>query len=169
MVTVHVPPADSNELGWVSVFWPGLIGCTTGMNAEGVTVAMHDSNSPNPTTAGGFTPSLLLYRKAVESARAQTAVDDISRVLAKRYTVAGYNMMMTRPHTGLGPAAVVFEHDADLTKTRGMTVREPEDSNAFLACTNHSRKRYEPAPGIRYPKLSNGLEKIARSGGRHQL
>ncbi len=169
MVTVHVPAANSGELGWVSVFWPGLIGCTTGMNAEGVTVAMHDSNSPNPTTAGGFTSSLLLYREAIESAHARTAVADITRVLNERYTVAGYNMMVTKPFSGEGPAAVVFEHDADLTKTRGMTLREPNRPDAFLICTNHSRKRYEPSPGVRYPRLSTGLERIAGSGEKHHL
>ncbi|UCC28913.1 MAG: hypothetical protein JSU86_12005 [Phycisphaerales bacterium] len=169
IVVVYVPPPDSKALGWVSVFWPGLIGCTTGMNAEGVTVAMHDSNSSNPSTSGSFTSSTLLYRKAVESAHAETVVEDISRVFKEYYTLAGYNMMVTRPSAGRGAGAVVFEHDGDLVKGRGMTLRKPEGSGPFLACTNHSRKRYDPRPGIRYPKLSNGLEQIAEGEKRQHL
>jgi hypothetical protein len=169
LVTVFVPPSDSKTLGWVSVFWPGLIGCTTGMNAQGVTVAMHDSNSPRPSTSGGFTSSTLLYRMAIESARAETAVEDISRVLQERHTLPGYNMMVTRPSAGQGPRAVVFEHDSDLTKGSGMTIRMPEGEDEFLACTNHSRGRYKPSPCARYPKLSSGLERIAARGGRHHI
>ncbi len=169
LVMVHVPPPGSETLGWVGVFWPGLIGCTTGMNAEGVSVAMHDSNSPTPSGSGGFTSSTMLYREAIESAHAKTTIKDISRVLSDRRTLPGYNMMVTRPYVGEGTGAVVFEHDGDLTNGNGMTLREPEGPDAFLACTNHSRKRYEPHPGVRYPRLANGLDRIARTGGRHHL
>jgi hypothetical protein len=89
LIIVHVPPPGSKTLGWVSVFWPGLIGCTTGMNAEGVTVAMHDSNSASPSTSGGFASSTLLYREAIESAHAETAIQDISRILSDRHTLPG--------------------------------------------------------------------------------
>jgi hypothetical protein len=67
------------------------------------------------------------------------------------------------------PGAVVFEHDSDLAKGSGLTVREPDGSDAFLACTNHSRQRYEPRPGIRYPKLNTGLERIAGSKEKYHL
>jgi hypothetical protein len=168
LVMVHIP-AREGALGWVSVFWPGLIGCTTGMNAEGVTVAMHDSNSEGPSTAAGFTSSTLLYREAIESAHANTAVEDISRIFAKRYTRPGYNMMVTWPYASGGPAAIVFEHDADLTNGRGMTIRKPESSDTFLACTNHSRERYPPDSGFRYPQLVRVLERIRGSDGSHQV
>jgi len=169
LVIVHVPPPDSETLGWVGIFWPGLIGCTTGMNAEGVSVAMHDSNSPAPSGSGDFTSSTLLYREAIESAHAKTAIKDISQVLANRRTLPGYNMMVTRPYIGNGPGAVVFEHDGDRANGNGSTLREPDGPDTFLACTNHSRKRYEPRPGVRYPRLASGLDRIAGSGGRHQL
>lgn len=168
LVMVFVPEEGGDSLGWVSVFWPGLIGCTTGMNAEGVSVAMHDSNSPNPSGTGGFTPSTMLYRQVIESTRAETMVEDITRVLTERHTLPGYNMMATRPYTGSGVPAVVIEHDADLSNGGGLTVREPAGTDAFIACTNHSRKRYDPVRCSRYPKLSDALGKIAgRKGGGH--
>ncbi len=169
IVTVRVPPTGSALQGWVSVFWPSLIGCTTGMNAEGVTVAMHDSNSPAPSTSADFTSSTLLYREAIEAAQAETALEDITRVFRQRHTLPGYNMMVTRPDTGHGPAAVVFEHDGDLTHDKGMTLRKPEGLDTFLACTNHSRARYGPAPGTRHPRLYGGLEKVAAREGKHHL
>jgi hypothetical protein len=168
LVIVQVPEPDGRALGWVSVYWPALIGCTTGMNAEGVTVAMHDSNSPTPSSSGDFTSSTSLYREAIEAARAETALEDITAVFRQRYTAPGYNMMVTKPSTSGGPPAVVFEHDGDLTNNNGMTLREPENGDTFLVCTNHSRARYTPAPGARYPKLDGVMNRIATSGGsRH--
>jgi hypothetical protein len=169
VVMVHVAQPDSKKLGWVSIQWPGLIGCTTGMNSEGVTVASHDSNTPNPGTKRGFTPMALLYREAIESARAETAFDDISSVLGKRFTITGNNMMVARPFERTGLGAVVFEHDADLAKGRGVTVRESRDSETFLVCTNHSRKRYDPMPCSRYLSLSDELKKIAQESGEGRL
>lgn len=169
IVVVYVPPPDSKALGWVSVFWPGLIGCTTGMNAEGVTVGMHDSSSPVPSATEGFTSSTLLYRKAVESAHARTAIEDVSRVLREHYTRSGYNMIVARPYEGQGPGAVVFEHDGYLRQAKGMTARKPNRLEAFVACTNHYRSRYDPLPCTRYAKLSEELERMAGSEGRRQL
>ncbi len=169
LVTVHVPERGSKSLAWVSIFWPGLIGCTTGMNAENVSVAMHDSNTPNPSGKGGFSSSTMLYREAIEAAHAETAIKDISGVLTQRHTLPGYNMMVTRPFTGSGPPAVVFEHDADLSNSGGLTLREPAGSDTHIACTNHSRKRYEPHEGTRYPKLCKGLDKIVKGNGRSHL
>ncbi len=171
IVIVHVPDANGKAVGWVSVCWPGLIGCTTGMNSEGVTVAMHDSNRPNVPAiqARDCTPSALLYRDAIESAHSRTAVEDVSRIFHRYRTCSAYNMMVTWPYHRSGGAAVVFEHDADLNKDGGVTIREPENPDAFLVCTNHFRERYEPMQGIRFPRLSNGLGRLAGTEGSKHL
>ncbi|UCE59730.1 MAG: hypothetical protein JSU63_20095 [Phycisphaerales bacterium] len=171
VVIVRTPSAGGKELGWVSVFWPGLIGCTTGMNSEGVTVGMHDSNHPDAPMirTRDCIPSTLLYRAAIESAQARTATGDISRVLGEYHTYHGYNMMVSWPYEGSGAAAVVFEHDADRNRDGGMTIRKPGTSNAFVVCTNHFRKRYEPLQGIRFSRLRSGLGRLAGAQGSRHL
>ena len=171
MILVNVPSPDSGKLGWVAVTWPAYLGCVTAMNAEGVTVATHDAPGHAPSGARGFTPYSLTFRKAVESARAQTAVEDIARVIREGVSIVGNNMMVTRPHTGGGPAAVVFEFDGDLSDGGGLTIREPEGEQPFLVCTNHFRKRSDPTPyeGRRFGGLSRTLDTIAAGGGKRHL
>jgi hypothetical protein len=72
-------------------------------------------------------------------------------------------MMVTRPYTGDGPGAVVFEFDGDLSDGGGVTMRAPEGDNPFQICTNHFRKRSSPVSCGRYAQLNGVLERIAAS------
>lgn len=169
IILVQVPSPEGDELGWISVTWPSYIGCITGMNAEGVSVATHDAGGHEPSATRGLTPYGLTFRNAVESARAGTAMDDIARVIREGISIVGNNMMVTRPYTGKGPAAAVFEFDADLSDGGGLTTRQPEDANHFLICTNHFRKRSPPVPCNRYAKLTDTLSKIAKRQGKYYV
>ena len=131
------------------------------MNAEGVTVSTHDASGRPPSVRGGFTPYAFLFRDAVESAHGKCAPTDIARVLQGHVSVVGNNMMVTWPFSGDGPAAAVFEFDGYLPDAQGVTKRAAEGNRAFLACTNHFRRRADPYPCDRYAKITERLGALA--------
>jgi hypothetical protein len=168
-VLVNVPPPEGGKLGWASVTWPTFVGCLTGMNAEGVTVATHDAGGHPPSTSAGFTPYGWIFRNALESARADTALEDVARAIRAHVCIVGNNMMVTRPSTDGAPGGYVFEFDGDLPVGGGLTVREHEPADSFLACTNHFRKRSPPIGGERYAGLTRTLGRIAASDGKRHV
>lgn len=164
IVVVRRPDRDADRLGWVGITWPGLIGCGTGMNEEGVTIHMHDALGRPPSLPSGFTPRFFTYRDALETARAATAVDDITRLIRDRLTLAGNLMVMTRPYVQGAPAAVVFEFDGDRDTERGLSVRAPDDGQPSLVCTNHYIRRRAPTACARYTKLQAALRDRESAG-----
>ncbi len=152
LVVVYPPQPEQDSLGWVSITWPGYIGCLTGMNAQGVTVCMHDVRARPPTVATGFTPRGLALRSAIESARAASAVEDIGRVLRSHTCVVGNNVPVTIPHKAKSTGSVVFEYDGFLSRTDGVTLRTPS-AQPHQLCTNHYRKRAEPVACDRFKTI----------------
>lgn len=169
MIVVYAPCRETGSLGWASITYPGFIGCITGMNGAGVTVAMHDAPSLPPSLQSGFTPRALALRAAVESAHASTVFEDVKRVLRGRVCAVGNNVMVTRPNADDGQAAVVFEYDGHLLRDGGVTVRTAREGEDFIACTNHYRKRQPPTPCGRYLNLRSVLERIAGEGGQQHV
>ncbi|UCG31711.1 MAG: hypothetical protein JSU68_08580, partial [Phycisphaerales bacterium] len=161
IILVNVPEPDSGRLGWVGITWPTYVGVNTGMNAEGLTVATHDAGGYAPSISSGFTPYGWMFRRALEEGHAATVRDDIARVIREGVCIVGNNMMVTRPFTGDGPGAYVFEFDGNVSLDGGLTIREPESGDSFLICTNHFRKRATPSECSRFSKLSRMLETVA--------
>ncbi len=169
VVVVHVPEAGSGAVAWVSVGWPGLIGCLTGMNAKGVTVSMHDVWGGKPSGKMGFTPRALALREAIEAARSRTAQADILVVFRKRTVAVGNNVAVALPHHSRNPAgvsapSVVFEYDGVTTLSGGVTVRSPKPpgkvrrrGGAMQVTTNHYLSRAEPTRCRRYETISRTL------------
>lgn len=167
IVVAYAPWAEQKRLGWVSVTWPGYIGCLTGMNAEGVTVSMHDVRAGPPTTVG-FTPRGLTLRDAIESARAASAVEDVGRVLRGRTSAVGNNVPVAVPHTGKAAASVVFEYDGVLSLSGGVTVRTP-DERSYQVCTNHYVKRAQRRDCQRFAAIQARLTDLATRDERLDL
>lgn len=177
VVIVHVPEADSGSLPWVSIGWPGLTGCLTGMNAEGVTMSMHDTLGDKPTGKLGFTPRALALREAIEAARPATAQADILAVFRKRMVAVGNNVAVALPHHAARLAAaapsLVFEYDGATTRSGGVTVRLPKDiarardaDGVFQITTNHYRSRAKPTRCGRYKKIRRALVAADENHGR---
>lgn len=157
--------------GWVSVTWPGLTICLTGINADGVTLAMHDSGGRGKWIKAKSTPRGFILREAIEFTHAPSIIDDITAVLRKRHTVVGNNFPANWPSTGGSLASFVFEYDGDQAKTGGVSVRGGDGGNPTAApdpggdrpalpyqiCTNHYRTRARAASCDRYETLSKRL------------
>jgi len=164
IVVVHAPAEDGSRLGWVSVTWPPFIGCLTGMNAEGVTVSMHDVSVGPPQGPPPFVPRGFALRDAIESAHASTAFEDVAGILRERRCAVGNNIPVNRPSKIGGIPSAVFEYDGNMAKGHGVTVRRPGGESDYLLCTNHYVDRAAPLQCRRYEAIQRWLEAIADAG-----
>lgn len=194
IIIVNKAQPDQNAEGWVSISWPGFIGCLTGMNSEGVTVSMHDVYTDGPSVPLIFTPRGMALREAIEAAHADSAIEDVHRVLRKRFAMVGNNVPISFPwKQGMRTAAAVFEYDSRVSDGMGVTLRvddgsggpapvrsSPDDldrsgkkesafaekSEDYLLCTNHYRSRGHAENCDRYAKFKNCCERDAAEGSK---
>ncbi len=174
IIIVHAPDAASGRLGWVSITWPGQIGCFTGMNEEGVTVAMHDVMTDASGPQGAFTPRSLILRETIEKARAATTWQDALDVLKSRTTAVGNNIPIGSPWRESATEAPfrVFEYDGRRGDHGGVQIHQvnrmknaadaaqkalESKSAAYDLCTNHHRTRQAPVTCRRYRTLHDAL------------
>ncbi len=177
VIVAHILDKDDGKIAWVSVTWPGFIGCLTGMNAEGVTVSMHDVRAPR-SVPSGFTPRAFTLRDAIEAAHARTAREDIEKILRERVCAVGNNIPVALPQLSGRPASYVFEYDGVLSHGKGLTVRKGPTretvghagtrTSGHQACTNHYRERREPVKCSRYAGFRSSMEKISRAEKREK-
>jgi len=154
VMIVYLQPGKDRER-WVSVAWPSLIGAYSAMNEEGVTISIHDVAVAKPKQPA-FVPRSIALREAIETASAATAVADVKAVLERSTVLCGNNVHVSSPFRGQSTPAAVFEYDGDEGREGGVTLRTSadgsEDSTSLL-CTNHYRKRGEPASCSRFDAL----------------
>ncbi len=168
LVLVQLPSEKPKREGWASLTWPGFVGCLSGMNASGVTVAMHDVPVGGPEGILGFTPRGLALREALEKSSGPTAIDEVAALFRKRHVAVGTNIFVSEPWKAGQEqcAAAVMEYDGSTSNSEGVTLRgpaspQPDGVACFLACTNHFRERGESHDGgptcPRYAKLMAAL------------
>ncbi|MCK6455781.1 MAG: C45 family autoproteolytic acyltransferase/hydrolase [Phycisphaerae bacterium] len=161
VIIVQSPGDRPRRAGWVSLAWPGFIGCMTGMNEHGVTISIHDVPGPTPERPFGFVPRGLALREAIEQAEGRDAIEDVARVVRRRVVAVATNVMVSRPYAGAlddVPAAVI-EYDGVLSDADGVTVRRPEPGLTNLQCTNHYRQRRPAERCSRYETISAALRR----------
>ncbi len=169
IVIAHVPAKDEKGAAWVSVAWPGLIVCLTGMNEYGVTMAMHDVHVGSPPSPAGITPRGFALREAIEAARAESAKADVQRVLKRCKALVGNNVHVTNPYDGKSFPSRVFEYDGFTRDGDGVTVRTPRSCLPegerrpirFQVTTNHYRCRGDAEDCSRYQKLAAKLMSLS--------
>jgi len=168
MIVVHRP--REGRKGWASVSAPGLIGCITGFNEEGVFVSVHDAFLPIRPLEKGYYPRLLVLRRLMEVCEARDLEAQVLPVLEARLQMFDNAVMVASPVSDGTVSALVFEYTGDRTKDKGVTVRRPGDnekglSREMITCTNHFRKRVEPSFNMlhyRYPLMRRVL--MAKTG-----
>ncbi|MDA1193958.1 MAG: C45 family autoproteolytic acyltransferase/hydrolase [Planctomycetota bacterium] len=151
--TVIVRAADGEHAGSVGVSYPGCIGTLTGMNTDGVFVAVHDVRV-KPTLDKAVRPNvprLLAVRRLLEQTRGPKACLQALDLARSWPTLYGNNLMVVAPGAVDGvPRAAVLEYDCRTDLDGGCTVRLSNSEGAeakpglCLACTNHHRCRVEP-------------------------
>ena len=160
---------DGKIRPWAGVTWVGTIGVYTGMNADGITMLMHDSDGLPASRSVGFTPRSLVLREALEAASRDTFASDVQDVFRKRRVMVGNNIHVSGPRRDGAPPAVVFEYDAN-ERADGVTPRLPEHNPDALTdalwCTNHMCLRVAATQGRgrRYQHLRQRLKDMTASG-----
>lgn len=124
VVAVYRP---AGKRAFASITYPGLLGCTSGINDAGLTVAMLDSVSRkdgSPTFNPLGTPTLLALRRVLEEC---TTLDEAETLLR---SIARASM--------LNVAICDRQHGAVLEITPKSVVLRPA-TDGICACTNHFR------------------------------
>jgi hypothetical protein len=163
MFVVH--RRHGEKKAWASVTAPGMIGAITGVNEHGVFTAVHDVFLPLRPLETGYTPRLLVLRRLLERCEPRDLEAQARPLLEARKQMFDNAILLAAPVTDGTPPALVFEYNNDRSTDRGVTVRRPADnspalSRQMIACTNHFRKRVEPAFNLtyyRYPLMRRVL------------
>lgn len=184
-IIIAYQPSSFFKQQWVSIGWPGLIGCLTGMNEEGVGAALNldyagpdldDLLIPIGDAYIGipryYTPVMFALRKAVENKRIifyrNDPLGNFLNIMRITNITGAFNIHLFTPYReGMKPQypAVILECNSN-----GTALRTPADnqqwepfllSDTFLAVTNHNRKLRNPIDCLRYETLVNRLNDIS--------
>lgn len=139
-------PADG--LPFISLAWAGMAGVVSGMNREGLSIAVHGAPSDLPGNAA--TPTCLVAREVLQRARTIAEATDIIR--RRQVFVSALFLVGSRQDGRF----VVIE------KTPGtMAVREPDATN-YIVCANH----YE-TPDLKDLPINERFKRVDTSVSRY--
>jgi hypothetical protein len=139
---------EEGKIPFASVAWPGFVGVVTGMNAEGVAIAVHGGRAREPSTTG--IPVAFSMRETLATARTTSeAIDVLSRqsVMVSHLVFVGdaagrYAVVERAP----GIAAHVrssFAHPAKASVTNhfeGPLAGDPRDDQVRATTTTLARR-----------------------------
>jgi len=196
IVLAVIPAKDEKAAAWLTVTWPGLVGCLTGMNEHGVTVSMHDADTGPLPSDMKPTPRALILREAIQAAHEISVQKDIISVLSRHRTLVANIIPVAAPmpiqresflnkdgevfivkpaELFYEPPSWVFEYNGHLKKSPGECVRSPattmvagwvSPAEFFQIATNHFRLCDSPARCDRYESLEKGLSEFSADGRR---
>lgn len=134
---------------WATIAAPGLIGCITGVNEDGVFTCVHDVFLPLRPLEEHYYPRLLVLRRLMETCSPRGLEAQARPVLEARRQLFDNAILLAAPVRDGTPPALVFEYNGDRSRDQGVTVRSPADnekslSRELIICANHFRKRARP-------------------------
>ncbi|MCW8130715.1 MAG: hypothetical protein KIS92_10225 [Planctomycetota bacterium] len=133
-------PAEKDCKATLDIRSFGYLGATTVMNEDGVFASIHEANDRRGYRTEGWTPRILCFRNAIETARAGHAVEDMTAELRRLPVRVGSIVLAGGPARGPGSAGVLEWDGGALDQ--GVTVRlADEASPEFIACANHFVRR----------------------------
>lgn len=143
MVIVHAP--RPGRAGWVSIGWPGIAGCLTGVSEHGVGVAIHDVPA-DAIDGSKITPRPLALQELIERfVPGEAPAEEAAAILRGfRYGMGGNFLVGWRRDGDRGAGGAVFEVWPAAELADGVVVRGATDGHDFVVCTNHHRARIEP-------------------------
>ena len=175
-------PSGWFKSDWVSVAWPGYVGCITGMNEEGVGAALNLGNDP-PDIRELFlkigdlylgiplyyTSTAFILRQGIENIRLLSYISGpvryFQRILRNINILGSFDIHVFTPSNSdmfpSYPPAAIIE-----CNHKGTVIRTADDnqdydprlySDYYLAVTNHHRKLAVPIYCERYDTLVDRL------------
>jgi hypothetical protein len=156
ILVVH-KSSDPQRKSWVSPTHSLMAGITTGINEEGVFIAVHDSNQ----TGAPKPPANLRWfvlREFLEKASATpNLAEQATQLFRAHQLLRGTNLLICGP----GSTPFIVEYDGNVALDRGVTIRPPDAGCDWIAVTNHFRLRTEPGECGRYKSLADVLQAMA--------
>jgi hypothetical protein len=168
-VVISETPEDESW-NFVSVTFPGFIGCLSCMNGDGDAAFIHDTSRWHSEIAIAVEPRVMMARRALLAA--QGAQDDFAAfegVIEAADVDTGNNFHFVRAADAGDRAAACFEVDDNETHPDGFaTLRTDLDTAAsgtglqeVFFVTNNHRKRYgDPSGCWRYDSMLESVETI---------
>lgn len=171
IVVATIPAEDESAAAWLTVTWPGMIGCFTGMNENGIGLSMHDGFADVSRQKSNLTPRGLVLRSAIESAKTGSFTEDVLSILARHRVLVSNIVPVVSPMKDGATPSVIFEYDGIFKNIKGVTAREPGDEplmtgNGWQVATNHFRSRATARPCRRYDTLASSLRNTGNDDHR---
>lgn len=161
ILVVRIPNSDSDKKAWISINFLGDLGCTSGMNEDGLTISQQDVTSNTPSITTGFTPDNYIHRLIIENVSIDNVKNDISTILLENHSFLGCAPLISWPYKSNNISAIIPEFDGVISKDNGFNIRLPETGNDYIIGTNHFRKRDLPMDDCwRFNYLENSLDNI---------
>lgn len=143
LVTVHRP---KGKHAFVSIGFPGLFGCLSGMNDAGLALAVHEvffARDGSPMFNEKGMPYAFCFRRILEQC---TTIEEAER------------MLRDTERTTILSLSLCDRHNSVVLEMTPKTVAARHSSDSICACTNHFRTdelSVWPTPRLcnRYPKL----------------
>lgn len=167
-----------SKKSWISIAWPGFIGCVTGMNENGVGAAVNFGNS-SPSVEEllfavpkKYTPLSFVLREVLEKRRYgifnRNPITHFYKNIKISHIAGSFNVHVFQPYHSArlnsDPPAAVIEGNHRRVALRTYKENQADEprlySDYFLAVTNHHRKLIEPEPCERYETMVEALNAI---------
>ncbi|MBN1948556.1 MAG: hypothetical protein JW784_02315, partial [Candidatus Cloacimonetes bacterium] len=149
-------PSEPDELNWISISFPGLIGALSAVNSLGSSAFLNVGNYNSHPNINQLHPILFSVRDGLEKADFDGGgfhdPNDIAAAVAERTHLSG-----TITHAAGESLAVVIETN----NQNGTVVRTIENNTVIpgenLVATNHFRLLYPPVYCYRYNNFADSL------------
>ncbi len=158
-------PSGADQQRWVSVAFPGFIGCLSCINEQGVGALQNQGNHPSSIASLDLTESLvpihLSLREGIETrdfdGDGQATIHDAVAAVEAQGRLGTYDIHLVSPADRTDPPAAVLE-----CNNTGLALREPTADPLShpdcLAATNHDRLLHPPEACSRYATIEEMVE-----------
>ncbi|MDP8242084.1 MAG: T9SS type A sorting domain-containing protein [Candidatus Celaenobacter antarcticus] len=154
-------PSEPDEQNWISFTFPGLFGCLSAINENGVGSFYNVGNNNSYNPQDSFEPIFLSIRNGIEvvdyDSSGQCNPMDVVQAVSDDVQRSG-SIMNVIAATEKDSFALVIE----CNNINGVAVRTKSDNTVItgdnLAVTNHFRKLYAPVYCYRYDNIVDSLD-----------
>ncbi len=161
-ILVARTPSEPGTQPWVSVTFPGLIGCLSGMNEAGVAINLNMGNHAALPSQNQLVPIMLAMRQGIEQADVngdgRSTLEDVGAALDEQRLAFTFLIHAAQPVAAVSPdyPAATFEVDLEQRAVR-VPADDPDLAPWFHVTTNHHRKLYPPTGCWRYAAIKNAI------------
>ena len=164
-VVIAYEPSDPAKQRWVSLAFPGFIGCLSCMNEQGVgsfqNQGNHESSIVGLDLSQPLVPIHFSIREGIETrdldGDGNDTLHDVVSAVESTGRLGTYDIHLISPADRSDPPAAILE-----CNNGGSTLRLPTDDPLphpdCLAVTNHHRVLYEPESCSRYDTIGTMVE-----------